>query len=91
MSCDPQELISANPCVNAINSPFTLEVLKTVLLCQILASVTTGPGSISFLSGHGAPEGVVVGERLGQTYYDLDTGALSLFGGTVGTTIGWGP
>jgi hypothetical protein len=55
-------------------------------------SVLSGTGSsvgANFLSGNGSPEGVVTGAIQGQTYLDLDSGALWAFAGTVGTDTGW--
>lgn len=55
---------------------------------SVLAGSSSG-GAGSPLAGHGNPNGSQTGALQGQTYLDLDTGALWAFGGTVGTTAGW--
>lgn len=52
-------------------------------------SAVSGGSGANFLSGNGSPEGVVEGQVEGQTYLDLDTGGLWVFGGTPGTDTGW--
>jgi len=63
---------------------------------DLSASIGSGGGSggggssgPSFLSGSGAPEGVVTGEIIGQTYLDTDDNALYSFNGVVGENTGW--
>lgn len=85
-SCDVQTLLDDATCFMAVQ-PFTLQALQAQLLCNIEAAVPTS--GTNFLSGNGSPEGVVTGEVQGQTYLDLDSGALYSFGGTVGTNTGW--
>lgn len=39
--CDPQELLSANPCLSALD-PYTLEVIETQLLCSWFNNLDSG-------------------------------------------------
>ncbi len=89
-TCDIQTSLSNNPCLFQLNES-ELFAYMADLLCQIKVSIASGGGGISFLSGHGSPNGVVTGQIDGQTYVDLDTGSISVFTGTVGTTAGWFP
>lgn len=57
-----------------------------------LISGSSGGGMFAeFLAGNGAPEGVVTGDKQGQTYVNLMNGSVSFFLGTTGTKIGWNP
>lgn len=41
MVCDPQELISSNPCLSALN-PFMLKVIEVQMLCGLKNFLTDG-------------------------------------------------
>ena len=83
-ACDPQSIISANPCLNVL-SQFELEVLKTQLLCQISDSIISGGGG--GLAGAGSPEGVVTASP-GRTYWDTTNKAFYVKDTGTGNT-GW--
>jgi hypothetical protein len=88
-ACDINALLADAKCFFAMPE-FVIDVAQAALLCNISTTISGGGGP-GFLSGHGSPEGVVTGAIQGQTYEDLDTGALYLFAGTPGTNTGWGP
>ncbi len=90
-ACDVDTLMADAGILNRLTS-YQISVLQAILLCDI-GTVLGGGGSggVLFLSGNGHPEGVVQGNRVGQTYLDLDTGNTYWFAGTVGTNTGWIP
>lgn len=71
-ACDVQSTLNANPCLFGLNA-HELEVIKTVLLCQLYTAIAGGGGGgsiVTTLSGIGDPNGVVTG-NVGWLYSDL--------------------
>ncbi len=85
MACDYQTLLDEAACFAAMPEEI-LTVIQTQLLCNLSAGITGGAGQ---LAGSGSPEGVIVGELAGQTYFRTDNNTLYAFNGTVGTNTGW--
>lgn len=58
---------------------------------RLIVGSSGGGMFAEFLAGTGEPEGVVVGDKQGQTYVNLNGGSVSVFLGTPGTMVGWNP
>lgn len=88
--CDVQSLLDDAKCFAAL-PPQIVKVISAQLLCDISVAIAAGGGGGGYLpkSGHGDPNGVVVGVIEGDIYTDLDTGTFWKFLGTAGTDTGW--